>query len=78
MYYPKIKAWKWIDNNNIPLEIVSYKTYLTEIAEKDKEIAGLKADLALNASMLARQTDMARDAEAKAKRLRNAISGSFL
>jgi len=34
-----------------------------QLAEKDKEIAELKKDLALNASMLARQCDLAREAE---------------
>ena len=37
------------------------------------EIHRLDKDLALNASMLARQCDLARDAETEAKRLRNAL-----
>ena len=51
-----------------------YAKHLREEVEKQyKEIANLKKDLALNASMLARQCDLAREAETEAKRLRNAL-----
>jgi hypothetical protein len=45
---------------------VLYEDHLAELAEAKK-------DLALNASMLARQTDLARAAETAEKHLRNAL-----
>lgn len=40
---------------------------------KDEEIARLREDLKLNAAMLARQCDLAREAEGEVMRLRNAL-----
>ena len=55
--------WHRTENNRL----------LLLVAEKDAELAEAKKDLALNASMLARQTDLARAAETAEKHLRNAL-----
>ena len=45
----------------------------TALKEKDGEIARLREDLKLNAAMLARQCDLAREAESVAMRLRDTL-----
>ncbi|NMC95847.1 MAG: hypothetical protein GYA70_00115 [Deltaproteobacteria bacterium] len=48
-------------------------TYMLEDARR--EVAELKAELKLNASMLARQTDLARVAETESMKLRREVEG---
>ena len=65
-------------------DFVYYEEHLAEITALSditygierslrRDLAEAKKDLALNASMLAKQTDMAREAETEAKHLRNAL-----
>lgn len=54
--------------NLLEAELAAYKAKNYDSAEQKKEITRLKADLALNASMLAIQCDMARVAEIEAMR----------
>lgn len=47
------------------------------LSEKDKRIQELEADLKLNASMLSKQTDLAREAETKCMEMKKGISKTY-
>ena len=53
----------WASGNKTSAAVAAGRALASIDADSPEQIAALKADLAANASMLARQTDLAREAE---------------